>query len=192
MVSHQVRLRTFCRSILLYDSSNGCGILFLDVPVQFEIFHGCVSFWGCWYLFVLDFAARFLFFAIQPFLMENILNLPHPVQFIVSTAPSFFFFSAYLMILFFWYESDSISECRGDIYNKTAKSTSRAGLSNRVFLVFIMINIIMYIIVLTLYLLNSFLEKNWSKNSFTPYEIAVLMVSASMYVITSVSFFCYG
>eukprot|EP01118_Nematostelium_gracile_P000039 TRINITY_DN10039_c0_g1_i1.p1 TRINITY_DN10039_c0_g1~~TRINITY_DN10039_c0_g1_i1.p1 ORF type:complete len:300 (+),score=39.16 TRINITY_DN10039_c0_g1_i1:143-1042(+) len=127
-------------------------------------------------------AARFLFFVTQPLLMENMLNLPHPVQFIISTAPSFFFFSAYLMILFFW----------GDIYNKTTETNKRRGLSNRVFLVFILINIVMYVVVLVLYLLNSFLERNWSKDSFTPYEKAVLIISASMYVLTSASFFCYG
>ncbi|KAL6070856.1 Soluble NSF attachment protein alpha isoform [Balamuthia mandrillaris] len=47
---------------------------------------------------------RGLFFALQPFIREGKMTCPNQVNIMLNSLPSFFFFSTYILLLFFWVE----------------------------------------------------------------------------------------
>jgi len=134
---------------------------------------------------------RLFYFAMQPFIVESIVSVADTIRFIINSFPSFFFFSAYMIILFFWGEiygtSDSVLQ-RG-----TNDSYQPQRSSKKMYILFIAFNILMYVTVVTLYLLNFFLARDLSNpNSFTIYEKCILLFAASMYFLTTIGFFGYG
>lgn len=137
--------------------------------------------------FVAGTTLRMVFFATQPFIREGIFRLPNAINFMLGTLPSFFFFSTYMMMLFFW----------GEIF-RTNESFRRRGLGRRVWMTFGALNSTMYSIVVLLFVVDlvqsSKTGQAWSPVS-TPlsiYEQGVQVLAAAMYLAVSVGFFIYA
>jgi len=55
-------------------------------------------------LIVVGTTGRLFFFALQPLLIEQVLEISSGVNIILNTIPSFILFSAYMLLLMFWME----------------------------------------------------------------------------------------
>jgi len=139
---------------------------------------------GCW--------VRAVFFVIQPFILSNNI-VPPAINFVLSTVPSFFFFSTYMVLLMLW----------GEIYlGSYQKSTFEVSVVNVKYMkkqrsVLGVINIIMYVIVTVILSLDIYTEGiSWKDpdydNPNSPFEYALLTFASFMYITTTVGFFIYG
>jgi len=126
---------------------------------------------------------RLLFFALQPFVMEGILVVGNSINFMLNTFPSFCFFSAYMMLLFFW----------GEIY----RTSDEKGLSDKIWRFFVVLNCLMYLTVVTLFILDLAINGVDTRSSKVPspqtaYEQSVMIFAGIMYAAVSIGFFVYG
>jgi len=100
-------------------------------------------------------------------------------SFVLSSVPSFFFFSAYMMILCFW----------GDLFQGEGTYTK---INNKIFNFFLIVNGVMYIAAFVLYVLDFVMTTPDDPQSYSIWEQSVLLLVASLYILTSISFFIYG
>lgn len=139
-------------------------------------------------MMLLGIAVRFIFFAMQPFIIEDILMISNSINVALNALPSFFFFSAYIMILFFWMQ----------IY-KTNQPHKIKTIDRRVLLFLIISNSIMYGTVIILISLDFVFGGglNVSDHSGVPsatnkYETGLFSLAAVLYITVSIGFFFYG
>jgi Ni,Fe-hydrogenase I cytochrome b subunit len=128
-------------------------------------------------IFLLGTAARAAFFFLQPFIIENSIQLPSGVNFMLNSLPSWFFFTDYLIILFLWV----------DIYHSTrTKEPAKNGLNP----LFWFLNAAMWASVSVLYFLDILVMEK--KNSLNPLEETLVILGATVYILTSLAFLIYG
>jgi hypothetical protein len=129
---------------------------------------------------------RTVFFALQPFIMEGVIEILNFWNAILNVFPSFFFFSCYLIILFLWAE----------IYHNTygpAKSI------NKLRPIYFIVTALMYGVVITILVADwvvnhDILVKQHEKipEPRTTLERAVFLIDGSIYLITALGFIIYG
>jgi len=126
-------------------------------------------------------ALRAIHFFVEPFLWSHSIQLEEWLQVILSTLPSFVFFSNFLIILFLWAE----------IYHYSHKEDSTG--INRLKPIYVIITSLLYFIVTILYVINFTTTGNSTLyTSNNPTETTIVIFSAAVYLKTSLGFLLYG
>jgi len=131
---------------------------------------------------------RCFFFGMQAFIMENILLLNNSINVMLNTLPSFFFFSGYMVLLFFWMQ----------IY-KTNQPYNLKTMDSKIWIIFLISNSVMFGTAGILYVLDFTKGAGILVNNHSPvptaqndYEKGVFMFGAILYILVSAGFFVYG
>jgi len=130
---------------------------------------------------------RMLSFAVQPFIHEGIIIVASSLNFMLSATPSFLYFSSYTFLLLFWWQ----------IFSR--ESQTREKYRRRIYLYSIIMNLIMYTVLITLYILDLVIGRGTNEHSSnkpgapsSSFETAVQIFDGSLYISVSVGFFIYG
>eukprot|EP01114_Cavostelium_apophysatum_P001539 TRINITY_DN11338_c0_g1_i1.p1 TRINITY_DN11338_c0_g1~~TRINITY_DN11338_c0_g1_i1.p1 ORF type:complete len:307 (+),score=63.77 TRINITY_DN11338_c0_g1_i1:128-1048(+) len=139
-------------------------------------------------MLILGTVVRMFFFLMQPFIIEGILRISNAFNVFFNSLPSFFYFSAYIMILFFWMQ----------IY-KTNMPHKLKTVDRAIWVPYVTFNLVMYGIAIILYTLDFLVGGGVTARDYSSvpqaqnkYEVGVFCMTASLYIVVSVGFFFYG
>jgi hypothetical protein len=129
---------------------------------------------------LLGIATRAVFFYIVPFNSAKLINIPNKANFVLGTLPPFLFLSCYMLILFLWAE----------IYHDVS-----AELQIRMQHIYFGIQAVLYGLVAILFIVDIFTTKSEYKAQVeivSGPEIAVMVIDATLYIVTALAFLVYG
>jgi hypothetical protein len=126
---------------------------------------------------------RTIFFVLQPLVMESVIKFENALNYFLNTVPTFFFFAAYLIILFRWAEI---------YHNSYELSTIKVRHLHKVLLWLI---IVMFTVVGSLYVVDLVVypgeDADVSKIG-NIIEVIIMWFGISLYLGTSMGFIFYG
>jgi hypothetical protein len=129
---------------------------------------------------------RTIFFALQPYVMEDKIQMLNFVNLALNLVPSFFFFSCYLIILFLW------AEIYHNAYGGGEKNIQRLRP------IYFTVTAVMYLIVITLLGLDWILYdsvhdgKSNVPDASTLMEKILFCFDGGLYITTAIGFVVYG
>lgn len=126
------------------------------------------------------FPARSVFFYIVPFNSSQIFHIPNKAAFVLGTMPPFLFLSCYILILFLWAE----------IYHEIDVNSQK-----KLQLIYFGTQGLLYGLVVILFLVDIFTTPSEYKSQVeigSPPERAVMVIDASLYIVTALAFLVYG
>lgn len=127
--------------------------------------------------------------------MEGILAVDNSVNFFFNNLPSFFFCSAYSILLYHW--AHIVHQRNRAIVHNRKDDTTLGGClrHNKLAFLFCAINIVVYFVVFTLFTVDIFSQEDDDtnvSNPENPVEDSISVIIALCYVVGSIAFLCYG
>mmetsp|Transcript_794 Transcript_794/g.2879 ORF Transcript_794/g.2879 Transcript_794/m.2879 type:complete len:293 (-) Transcript_794:116-994(-) len=140
-------------------------------------------------------AVRCVFNFAQPFIIEDIIHVENSVNFFFNNLPSFFFCSAYSILLYHWAHIVHLRN-RAVRHDPTAPTTLKSRLlHSKLAIVFCAINVVVYLVVFILFAVDILSQDNDDtnvSNPENPVEDSISIIIASCYILGSIGFLVYG